>query len=970
MASPPRQRTSVHVADVMLPLAVVLWALGVSRTNGSDLGSFGLTANLSPFFYAGVGLLVVSAVTELAQRSPSKWRMAAHAVGLVVMIYATAPLIYPEGRYAWLYKTIGVVQYINVHGQLNHNIDIYQNWPGFFALAGWFGKVAGAGSPVTYAKWAQLVFELAALPLLYLIYDALSLTVRQRWLAILLYSGSNWIGQDYYSPQGIGTILSLGVMAITMRWFFAGNQGQFGPMRRRLFGRKRANQRKSAEKESSISRQEVLEAYHSVKSYHGPPGIDGVTVADFERDLAHNLQKIWGQMCSGVYFPAPVLSVPVTRDGRVSTRGAPTVSDMVAQTVIARRLEARAAQLAQAKGASRAAGAGQGDWTIELTVRNVFADCRHDLMLKVVEATTDQRWIAHYVRRVLKVPVQEPDGTLEARGRGILPGSPLGPVLVNLFLRHVLDMWLKRSFPDVGLDRDLTTVLVHCQTEREARSVCAAIAQRFTEVGLKVRPERVRIVCRQSGQPDAYIDPGRDLGVAAFPVQPQAAGRPLGGRRPEPLPARSGPLAAFCVATLVIFFVLSFTHELSPYILIVQLGVVAAAGMLRPRWIPLAMLGVAVAYLLPRFAYVSNHYGLLSSIGSFFSNVTPPSASVGGAYLPVPSQQILIQRSAEGLSAVIWLLAVVGAWRRRRSRRTMLILVALTFSPALVLAAQAYGNEGVLRVYLFSLPWAAALAASAIEPVTGLGGRALSRLSAVTGNRGLARGRSILSWLRVPVVLCAVVGLFSIAFFGDDGFDVMPQSEVNTLLAFQQHAPLGPIYTATGNAAFLDTSKYNLLNFFTIFGSLDGTPVVSKATPDIANVLATDSLSVTNGGQQPAYVVVAPSMVAYSKTYNEVPPYYFTMLLASLAHSPEWKLMVNDGHGTIIYELTPAAAARYIAAQAAAERAAQAKAKAAAQAKARAKARARGKGQGEESRRPGHGDRPRRLSRADRGPDG
>ena len=60
--------------------------------------------------------------------------------------------------------------------------------------------------------------ELATLPLLYLAYEALSLGVRQRWVALMLYSSSNWIGQDYYSPQALGTLLSLGIMAIALRW--------------------------------------------------------------------------------------------------------------------------------------------------------------------------------------------------------------------------------------------------------------------------------------------------------------------------------------------------------------------------------------------------------------------------------------------------------------------------------------------------------------------------------------------------------------------------------------------------------------------------------------------------------------------------------------------------------------------------------------------------------------------------------
>jgi hypothetical protein len=48
-------------------------------------------------------------------------------------------------------------------------------------------------------------------------------------------------------------------------------------------------------------------------------------------------------------------------------------------------------------------------------------------------------------------------------------------------------------------------------------------------------------------------------------------------------------------------------------------------------------------------------------------------------------------------------------------------------------------------------------------------------------------------------------------------------------------------------------------------------------------------------------------MIAYSKTYNEVPAQNFSILLASLAHSSKWKLFANNGHGTIIYELPPGA---------------------------------------------------------------
>ncbi|HEX3752571.1 MAG TPA: hypothetical protein VHW06_18525, partial [Streptosporangiaceae bacterium] len=165
MADPPARRSAFHAADVLLPISLILWVIGLHRSDPDNLGGYGLVTSLSPIFYAGVVMLVVSALIELARPRPTRWRMSAHAAALVVVLYATPAIVYAQGRYSWLYKTIGVVQFVNHYGHLEQHVDIYQNWPGFFALAAWFDKVAGIGTPLDYAKWAQVVFELAALPL-------------------------------------------------------------------------------------------------------------------------------------------------------------------------------------------------------------------------------------------------------------------------------------------------------------------------------------------------------------------------------------------------------------------------------------------------------------------------------------------------------------------------------------------------------------------------------------------------------------------------------------------------------------------------------------------------------------------------------------------------------------------------------------------------------------------------------------
>ena len=74
------------------------------------------------------------------------------------------------------------------------------------------------------------------------------------------------------------------------------------------------------------SKREVWQAYERVKANKGAPGVDGVSLADFETDLKGNLYRVWNRMSSGSYFPPPVRAVPIPKpDGKVRMLGVPTV---------------------------------------------------------------------------------------------------------------------------------------------------------------------------------------------------------------------------------------------------------------------------------------------------------------------------------------------------------------------------------------------------------------------------------------------------------------------------------------------------------------------------------------------------------------------------------------------------------------------------------------------------------------------
>jgi retron-type reverse transcriptase len=98
---------------------------------------------------------------------------------------------------------------------------------------------------------------------------------------------------------------------------------------------------KSSGKSFEISKGEVWEAYRQVKANKGAPGVDEVTLGEFEKDLKNNLYRIWNRMSSGSYFPPPVraVEIPKPHGGGSRILGVPTVADRIAQTVVARRLE-------------------------------------------------------------------------------------------------------------------------------------------------------------------------------------------------------------------------------------------------------------------------------------------------------------------------------------------------------------------------------------------------------------------------------------------------------------------------------------------------------------------------------------------------------------------------------------------------------------------------------------------------------
>jgi hypothetical protein len=219
MGSP--RAAGVRATDLLLPAALATWLVALHGVHSPALNDWGLLSALPVAFYLALALLAMSSVVVLFSPAPSRLRLALHLVALVVMLHGTVPLIFPETNFPWAYKHMGVAGNINLRGGANSTIDIYQNWPGFFAAAAWFDHIAGVSSPLSYAKWAPVYFNLLLCLELAFILRHLRLSSRQRWLALFISVGGNWVGQDYFAPQALALVLSLAVYGMMLAWFQA-----------------------------------------------------------------------------------------------------------------------------------------------------------------------------------------------------------------------------------------------------------------------------------------------------------------------------------------------------------------------------------------------------------------------------------------------------------------------------------------------------------------------------------------------------------------------------------------------------------------------------------------------------------------------------------------------------------------------------------------------------------------------------
>jgi len=268
-----------------------------------------------------------------------------------------------------------------------------------------------------------------------------------------------------------------------------------------------------------ISKQLIVEAYKLVKANKGAAGVDQQSLESFDKNLKDNLYKIWNRMSSGSYFPPPVKAVPIPKkSGGERILGIPTVSDRIAQTVVKLIFEPSVEPhfhkdsygYRPNKSAIDAVGVTRQrcwkyDFVLEFDIKGLFDNIDHTLLMKAIRKHTDNKWVILYIERWLKAPMQMVDGTLIERTKGTPQGGVVSPILSNLFLHYVFDVWMGKHHRGKSWCRYADDGLVHCKTEQEAQQLLVDLKQRFEMCGLELHSGKTKIVyCKDANRQEQY----------------------------------------------------------------------------------------------------------------------------------------------------------------------------------------------------------------------------------------------------------------------------------------------------------------------------------------------------------------------------------------------------------------------------------------------------------------------------------
>ena len=244
------------------------------------------------------------------------------------------------------------------------------------------------------------------------------------------------------------------------------------------------------------------------------PGVDGVTWQEYETGLEDRLVDLHSRVHRGAYRAQPSRRVYIPKaDGRQRPLGVAALEDKIVQQAVVTVLNE--IYEVDFKGFSYGFGPGRGphqaldalavgiqrkrvNWVLDADIRNFYDSLSHEWALKFVEHRVADRRMLRLIQKWLKAGVSE-DGQWSETHVGTPQGSVVSPLLANVYLHYVFDLWVeawrkKVAKGDVIVVRYADDLVVGFEHRTVAERFLEEFRERLAKFGLELHAEKTRLI--------------------------------------------------------------------------------------------------------------------------------------------------------------------------------------------------------------------------------------------------------------------------------------------------------------------------------------------------------------------------------------------------------------------------------------------------------------------------------------------
>jgi group II intron reverse transcriptase/maturase len=254
-------------------------------------------------------------------------------------------------------------------------------------------------------------------------------------------------------------------------------------------------------------------AFYALKR-KAAPGVDGMTWEDYEADLEPRLKDLHGRVHRGAYRPQPSRRTYIPKaDGKQRPLAIAALEDKILQGATVMVLNAIYEE--DFLGFSYGFRPGRGphdaldalvvgissrkvNWILDADIRSFFDSVSQEWLVRFVEHRVGDERVVRLIQKWLRAGILE-DGTVTVSDRGTGQGSVASPLLANIYLHYVFDLWAERwrrreATGDMIVVRYADDLVMGFENEADASRFLDALRTRFEEFALSLHPDKTRLI--------------------------------------------------------------------------------------------------------------------------------------------------------------------------------------------------------------------------------------------------------------------------------------------------------------------------------------------------------------------------------------------------------------------------------------------------------------------------------------------